>query len=264
MQISPYNSSKSLPPVGPAWVAGWVLHPPGLSVCGGGACWCSSGERGTKLGRTSAAGTEGRQSLRGTRICKATGPKQGQRTSPLMTINLIAQGICPWLGAGGLHKLCRAEPWAAGSFAGATAPPAYLPVHKQLSWLRKATLLITKNQKFLNVVQVISHIRKNQQRCGLSPPLFLLDLRTPMGMQLSHVRHHTDQNDVKGLQSPVLQEEKGIVITGGPASSRARDLDRLEHCVCAHWAQGSVTTSAWCMPTSQGLVWPGAASPAVS
>lgn len=86
-------------------------------------------------------------------------------------INFLAQGSCPWLGAAGLRKLCRAEPWAAAGFAGAAAPSAYVPDHKHLPWQQKATLLVMKDQKFLNPTQVISHISKNQQPCGLSPPL---------------------------------------------------------------------------------------------
>lgn len=58
--------------------------------------------------------------------------------------------------------------------AGASAPPAQPPLQKHLLWQQKATLLVLKDQQFLQLIQVISHISKTQQPCGL-------DLCMPVG-----------------------------------------------------------------------------------
>lgn len=128
----------------------------------------------------------------------------------------------PSAGAGGLHKLCRAEPWAAAGFAGAAAPPAHPSLCKHLLWPQKAILLVLKDQKFLNPTQVISRISKNRQPCGLSPPCFLLDLGMPVGMQLRWVHRRADPNNVFGLQSLILQEERDMHLHCRWASSGGR------------------------------------------
>lgn len=197
-----------------------------------------------------------------------------------MIINLIAQGNCPRLGQVSCTSCAGLSPGLLQALLELQLLQPSLLSANTCRGNKKAILLVLKDQKFLNPTQVISHISKNRQPCGLSPPCFLLDLCMPVGMQLRWVHRRADQNNVIGLQSLILQEERDMHLHCRWASSGGRSGPGQAvtlHvcvrmcawvCVCLYWAQGFIITRrAWAHCAYLTRPWSGmggTASPAIS
>lgn len=134
-----------------------------------------------------------------------------------MIIKLIARGAALGRGQVGCTSCalgcCRL--WQSCS---SSSPP---PCPQTPALATKSHTSGNEGPKFLNAVQVILHISKNRQLCGLSPPLFSFwtgDVSIPVPTKMM----------LKGCRASVSRRRRRCIFTAGePALSRGLDWDRL-------------------------------------